>query len=46
MVSLISAGLMTLENEKLRENIDVLEVCLIVCKGLVQGDNQLQDYLF
>ena len=46
MVSLIKASLGMLENEKQRENIDLLEICLTVCKGLIQGDNQLQEYLY
>jgi len=46
MVEIIGSGLKILESEKIKENIDLLELCLSLCKGLIQGDMHLQEVLF
>lgn len=42
MVELIAVGLSSLE----KDNVDNLEISFTLCKGLIQGDLQLQDLLF
>lgn len=46
MIDYIAVGLPTLEGDRNKEVIENLEVCIIMLKGLLQGDLSLQDYLF
>ena len=46
IIDLIVAGLAAPEADRSKDMMENLELCVIVLKGLMQGDVQLQDYLF